>query len=520
MQESETGQFDVREYGAVGDGDELDTEAIQEALDACAVTGGTVYVPPGEYRTAPLRVGDTTTLSIAAGATLSFVSDYDAFPTIESRWEGWNQVGFHPCLLVRDAENVAITGRGIIDGHGEYWWEFYDMPETAYPDGLRERLAEFDARNDKRDDVSSFTLRPPLFQIDGSENVSVSGVTLRNSPFWNTHIVHSENVTVHDVNIENPADAPNGDGIDIDSSRYVRISDTYVNAGDDAICIKSGKDEEGRTVGEPASQITVTNCTVEAGHGGVVIGSEMSGDVRDVTVSNCTFTGTDRGIRIKTQRGRGGVVEDLQFDGIVMRRVVCPFVVNGYYFTDIDSDPVPVDESTPMVRNVHFQNITARDVSHAGFFAGVPERPFEGISFSNVRIDATRPLDDTDISPAMAENYEASHSLFCKSLADVSFTDVEIRTPEGPAMAFEETGLVTIDGLRFRGEVPSPAVAVTDVERVRLRGCTAPSSERTFVKASGTATRSISLRGNHGPLSERIDVDDAATNVTVDSRYV
>lgn len=517
MTESETARFDIREYGAVGDGNELDTEAIQDALDDCAETGGTVRVPPGTYRTAPLRVGDQTTLRLDAGATISFVRDYESFPTVESRWEGWNQVGFHPCLLVRDAENVAITGRGIIDGQGDYWWEFYDTPESEYPDGLRKRLAEFDERNGKEDDVSSFTLRPPLFQVANSENVFVTGVTLRNSPFWNTHVVYSENVTIHDVNVENPADAPNGDGIDIDSSRYVRISDTYVNAGDDAICIKSGKDEEGRTVGEPASQITITNCTVEAGHGGVVIGSEMSGDVRDVTVSNCTFTDTDRGIRIKTQRGRGGIVEDLLFDTIIMRRVVCPFVVNGYYFTDIDSDPVPVDKSTPMVRNVHFHNITARDVSYAGFFAGVPERPFEGISFSNVRIDATRPLDATSISPAMAENYEASHTLFCKSLADVSFSDVEIRTPESPALAFEETDLVTVDGLRFRGETPSTAVAVTDVERVRITDCVAHPSERTFLKANGAATYSVSLRGNHGPLSDRIDIDESATNVAVDT---
>lgn len=517
MQDLESSRFDVRENDAVGDGTELDTEPIQTALDACAETGGTVHVPPGEYRTGPLRVGDDTTLHLDAGATLLFVRDYEAFPTVESRWEGWNQFGFHPCLLVRNARNVEITGRGTIDGQGDYWWSFYDTPESEYPEGLRTRLDEFDERNDKKDDVSSFTLRPPLFQVTESDNVSVSGVTLRNSPFWNTHIVYSENVTVHDVNIENPADAPNGDGIDIDSSRHVRISDTYVNAGDDAICIKSGKDEEGRTVGEPASQITITNCTVEAGHGGVVIGSEMSGDVRDVTVSNCTFTGTDRGIRIKTQRGRGGVVEDLRFDTIVMRRVVCPFVINGYYFTDIDSDPIAVDESTPMVRNVHFHNVTARDVSFAGFFAGIPEQPFEGISFSNVRIDATRSLDATDISPAMAENYEASHTFFCKSLADVSFSDVEIRTAGVPAMEFEETDLVSIDGLRFRGDVPSPAVAVTDVDRTRISGCVAHPSERPFLEVNGSGTRTVSLRGNHGPISDRVDIDETATNVTMDS---
>ncbi|GAA0237715.1 glycoside hydrolase family 28 protein [Haladaptatus pallidirubidus] len=517
MTESATARIDVREYGATGDGTELDTDALQCALDDCAESGGTVHVPPGEYLTAPLRVGDQTTLHLAAGATLLFARDYNAFPTVESRWEGWNQVGFHPCLLVRDAENVAITGQGTIDGQGDYWWEFYDAPESEYPDGLRARLDEFDERNDKRDDVSSFTLRPPLFQIDSSENVSVSGVTLRNSPFWNTHLVYSENITVHDVNVENPADAPNGDGIDIDSSRYVRISDTYVNAGDDAICIKSGKDEEGRSVGEPASQITITNCTIEAGHGGIVIGSEMSGDVRDVTVSNCTFTDTDRGIRLKTQRGRGGVVEDLRFDTIIMRRVVCPFVINGYYFTDIDIDPVPVDESTPMVRNVHFHNITARDVSYAGFFAGVPEQQFEDISFSNVHIDATRPLDATDIVPAMAENYEASHTFFCKSLADISFTDVKIRTPEVPAFAFEEIDLVSMDGLDVRGERSVPAMTASDVERIQITGCTAQPSEQAFLAVRGAATRWVSLRGNHGPLTDWVAVDESATNATIDS---
>ncbi|WP_224337973.1 glycoside hydrolase family 28 protein [Haloprofundus halobius] len=505
-----TAQYDVRERGAVGDGDELDTEPIQRALDECAETGGTVHVPPGEYRTEPLRVGDDTTLHLDAGATLQFERDFAAFPSVESRWEGWDQVGFHPCLWVADAENVAVTGRGTIDGNGDYWWDFYHMPESEYPEGLRERLAEFDDRNGKSDDVSSFTLRPPLFQISGSENVTVSGVTLRNSPFWNTHVVYSENVTLHDVNVENPADAPNGDGIDIDSSRFVRVSDTYINAGDDAICIKSGKNAEGREVGRPAAQITVTNCTVEAGHGGVVIGSEMSGDVRDVTVTNCTFTDTDRGVRIKTQRDRGGVVEDLCFDTIVMRRVACPFVINGYYFTDIDSDPLPVDDGTPLVRNVHFHNVTAREVSYAGFLAGLPEQPFEGISFSDVRIDATRPLDATDHRPAMADNYEASHTFFAKSLADVTFTDVEIRTPESPGLAFEEVDSVSIDGLRFRGDAPSPAVTVSDVGETRIRGCAASSPTQAFLRASGSETERVSLCGNHGEFEAHVDIDESA----------
>lgn len=509
MSEQDGTMVDIRSFGAERGSDAVNTEAIQRALDDQAGTGGTVSVPPGEFLTGPLEVGDRTTLRVENGATLRFVEDYDAFPTAESRWEGWDQVGFHPCLWVRNAENVEITGKGTIDGSGEYWWGFYD---GDYPEGLADRLAEFEERNEYQDDVSSFTLRPPLLQIYGSENVSVSGVTLRNSPFWNTHVVYSADVTIHDVSIANPADAPNGDGIDIDSSRFVRISDTYINAGDDAICLKSGKDEPGREVGEPARNITVTNCTVEAGHGGVVIGSEMSGDVRDVAVTNCTFTETDRGIRIKTQRGRGGVVEDLHFENIVMRTVACPFVINGYYFTPLDSDPEPVDESTPMVRNVHFSNVTARDVESVAFLAGLPEQRFEGITFSNVRIDATRALDATDLDPAMADGYEQVHGLFCKSIADVSFADVTIRTPDAPAMRFEDTDRVSAENLSIEAGSPPP-IEIKDVGATRIRGCVPPDGDGPFLRADGEGTRTISLRGNHGSLA--IDAD-GAENATID----
>ncbi|WP_408960288.1 glycoside hydrolase family 28 protein [Natrinema sp. 74] len=497
--------IDVQQRGAAGDGDQRDTDVLQSALDEAAASGGTVRLPPGEYVTAPLVVGDDTTLQIDAGATLLFVRDYEAFSSTESRWEGWDQVGFHPCLRIFEAENVEITGRGTIDGQGDYWWQFYEADDAELPDGLVERLAEFGERNKKEDDVSSFTLRPPLCQVYDSKNVSVSGVTLRRSPFWNTHVVYSDNVTLHDVNVVNPADAPNGDGIDIDSSQHVRISDTYINAGDDAICIKSGKNEEGREVGVPAAQITVTNCTVEAGHGGVVIGSEMSGDVRDVTVSNCTFTDTDRGIRIKTQRDRGAVVEDLRFDTIVMRHVACPFVVNGYYFMDIDSDRIPVDEGTPMVRNVHFQNITARDVESAAFLAGLPEQRFANISFENVAIDATRDLDASGLRPAMASNYEQRHGLFCKSIGDISLHNVAITTSEGPALTFEETDSVTVDGLDV-SDVSGPAVVTNDVARTIVRGCDGATAPKPFLEARGSGV--VSLAGNHGSLADRIDAGD------------
>lgn len=499
---------DVRDYGAIGDGETRDTGAIQSALDECADRGGTVVVPPGEYMTGPLRVGDDTTFELSAGATLSFAQDHEAFPPYEGRWEGWERTGFHPCLLVDSAENVEVTGRGTIDGQGDYWWQ-YDGLDSELPDGLAERLAEFRAQDEKSDDVSSFTVRPPLFQVCDSDNVSVSGVTFANSPFWNNHIVYSTNVNYHGVRIQNPVDAPNGDGIDIDSSRYVRISDTYIDAGDDAICIKSGKNEEGRRVGEPASQITVTNCTIDAGHGGIVVGSEMSGDVRDVTVTNCTFTDTDRGIRIKTQRDRGGVVEDVRFNNIVMRRVASPFTINGYYAMAIDSDPIPVDEGTPLVRNVHFSHITARNVESAGFLAGLPERRFENITFSDIEIDATRPMDATDLSPAMTGNYDQRHGLFCKSIADISFSNVRIRSADAPALTFEDTGAITIDGLHPSGDQEPPILDVKGVDEVLVSGCDGADTDDTFLRVHGDVGR-ICLRGNHGDLTDKVTAVDGS----------
>ncbi|MFK5605071.1 glycoside hydrolase family 28 protein [Haloferax volcanii] len=505
-------QRNVRDYG-IDDDDSFDTAAIQTALDDCAGTGGEVYLPPGTYRSAPLRVGDDTTFRLANGAELRFVQDFTAFPTVESRWEGWNQDGFHPCLYVADAANVTITGEGVIDGGGSYWWAFVSLPPEQYPSELAERL-EAIRRGNQQDEVSTFTVRPPLLQIDGCENVTVSGVTLRNSPFWNTHVVYSDDVTIHDVSIQNPPDAPNGDGIDIDSSRFVRVSDTHIDAGDDAICLKSGKDEQGREVGRPTENVVVTNCTVEHGHGGVVIGSETAGDVRHVTVTNCTFTDTDRGIRIKSKRGRGGTVEDLRFDTIVMRRVACPFVINGYYQTDIDSDSEPVTEATPNVRNVDFHHITAEEVESAAFLAGLPERRFEGISFTDVDIDATRPFDASDLSPAMAKGYDQRHGIFCKSLGSVSFRDVRVTVPDGSGtpLTAEASSTVVLDGFEAQSD-EGPAVEADGVEQLRIGGCVAPEDGEPFARVRDGADdandandgeSSVLLAGNYGDMAEAV----------------
>jgi len=477
-------RYDVTDYGATGDGTTDDTDAVQGAIEDCAAAGGgTVHLPAGEYVIEPVFLRDDVTLHLDGGATLlasEAIHDYSAMEGRRTGGEDERERTVAAPISGQGVENVGITGRGTIDGQGQVWWDAKaagKLPEHG---------------------------RPRLINLYDCENVLIRDVTIRDSPNWNIHPVYCENVTVDNVSIDSPAGSPNTDGINPESCRNVHISNCHVTVGDDCITIKSGSGEAARRVGAPCENITVTNCTMEAGHGGVVIGSEMSGDVRDVTVTNCSFRDTDRGVRIKTQRGRGGVVEDVRVADVVMRRVACPFTINGYYFTDIDSEPEPVTEATPMVRNVHYSNVSARDVESAGFFAGLPEQRFENVTFSNVEIEATRSLDATDLSPVMADGYEQRHGLFCKSIGEIAFEDVRISTADGPAMTFEETDRVTVEGLRVTARQDPPVVAADGVGELLVGGCDIDSGVDPVLDERGEGVGEVSLRANYGDLDDRI----------------
>ena len=245
-------------------------------------------------------------------------------------------------------DNVAITGRGTIDGRGQMWWEMMRQLESSMK-----------------------IIRPRLIRLVDCRNVLVEGVTLTNSPAWTLNPLACDNVSIRGLTVINPPDSPNTDGINPDSCRNVRISDCHIDVGDDCVTIKSGSEDQPRREYRACENIVVTNCTMMHGHGGVVIGSEMSGGVRNVAISNCTFVGTDRGIRIKSRRGRGGVVEDIRVSNIVMDRVLCPLAINLFYgcgaWDDpkvLDKSPKPVDETTPRFRRLRFQqhHCTASEV--------------------------------------------------------------------------------------------------------------------------------------------------------------
>jgi len=409
----------VRDYGARGDGTTLDTRALQDAINAGA---GTVAVPPGNYLIGAIFLRDDLTLHLEPGATLLGSENPADYPIITARWEGLTQQTYAPLIGGSGLKNIAITGRGTIDGQGAIWWQRHREKSLAYP-------------------------RPRLISFDGCANVLIEGVTLINSPAWTINPVRCENVTVDKIAILNPADSPNTDGINPDSCRNVHISNCHIDVGDDCITIKSGIETEAPELREPCENITVTNCTMVHGHGGVVIGSEMSGGVRNVVISNCVFVGTDRGIRLKSRRGRGGVVEDIRVSNIVMTDVLCPFTMNLYYHVHKRGDPIvsdknarPIDPGTPQFRRIHFSHITARDVQYAAaFLYGLPEVPIEDVSFDDVSISmaANAQSGMPDMMDGLAPMSRAG--FFARNVRGLRLRDVRVENQIGEAFLIEDS---------------------------------------------------------------------------------
>ncbi|WP_251551554.1 glycoside hydrolase family 28 protein [Neobacillus muris] len=425
--------YDIRDFGGAGDGTTLNTKAILKAVEACSgAGGGTVYVPAGVFLTGAVILKSNVNLYVEAGATLLFSNDVNEYPVVDSRWEGVKRQVYASCIYAENAENISVTGRGTLDGNGKFWWELFRRKENEYP-------------------------RPKLVSFDHCSHVLISGVKMIHSPSWTVNPICCEDVTVHNISIVNPANSPNTDGIDPESCRNVRISDCHIDVGDDCIAIKAGTEDTAERV--PCENITIANCTMIHGHGGVVLGSEMSGDIRNVTVSNCVFEGTDRGIRLKSRRGRGGVVEDVRVNNIVMKGVICPFIANLYYFCGPrgndkyvwDKNPYPITEETPAFRRIHFSNITAREVSAAaGFLYGLAEMYVEDITFDQVSVAMAE--DAEPGMPAMMAELEPmkQRGFFCSNVRDIRFNQVTVSNHEGPAFYVENGEDIEVTGCRTK----------------------------------------------------------------------
>lgn len=394
----ETACVNVRDFGAQGDGVTDDTNAIQNAIYVCP-RGGRVHIPAGTYFVRPLMLKSHMTLELADGALLlgdTCEEHYPLFPgeiydevtgnAIQvGTWEG----SPFPCrqsfISAYHAEDIMIVGRGVIDGNAQNstWWE----------------------------DVKNRTVgRPRLVFLNQCRNVRFHGILGRNSASWNFHPFFCKDVGFYDIAVEAPKDSPNTDGTDPESCDDVRYIGVRFSVGDDAIALKSGKMYMGMKYQTPATRHAIRNCLMEYAHGAVVLGSEMSGGIKDLTVSQCLFSHTDRGLRIKTRRGRGkyAVIDGVEFSNIRMENVLTPMVINMYYYCDPDGkteyvwskDALPVDDGTPYLGAFTFRDMQCIDCEWAaGYFYGLTEQPVESITIENV--DFSFKEDATAGYPAM-----------------------------------------------------------------------------------------------------------------------
>jgi polygalacturonase len=467
--------FNVIDFGAVGDGKTLCTASIQKAVDECARTGGgTVIFPAGEYLTGPIFLKSNVHVEVLAGATLLGSTDFDRIPSIPGRWEGIDRTVYASMFTGLDLENISITGRGVLDGRGEAWWKaFRVVTELRRKYGLGER---------EPDNPPGSPLkwgRPRMINLYRCKNVLISGLTLLNAPSWNIHPVLCDNVCIDQVTIFAPDEGPNTDGIDPDSCRNIRISNCYISVGDDCIIIKSGYRYQKQGPNIPSENIAVTNCVFGRGHGGVGIGSETAGGVRNVTISNCVCDGTERGLRFKTARGRGNVVENVRAQNVVMRGVGDALSLTMLYNASDPRTPLPVNEGTPVFRDIHLGDITASEIKRAALIEGLPEMPIRGLSVSNFVVNG------------------AGTGIACSNVAGMTFDNVAINAEKGPALAV--TDVRDLEVYRFTTRNPAkeqPVIRFENVNDGLVQSCTAVEGTGTFLELKGTGNRDISLTGN------------------------
>jgi polygalacturonase len=421
--------FDVKDFGAVGDGQHLETAALNNAITACHdAGGGTVLLPSGKYLTGTVVLQSHVSLQVGAGATLLGSGDPNDYLLIDDPWVPTNKT-IAPLIYADHAENITLTGSGAIDGQGQVWWrrQWLASPKKGMPRATTpEEMAETNKIAHGR---------PRLIRLVHCQDVVIENLNLRNPGMWTVNPLFCDFVRIEGITIRNPVPSPNTDGINPESCRYVHIANCTIDVGDDCVTLKSGENAVGRQMAKPDEDITIANCVMLRGHGGVTIGSEMSGDVRNVTVANCVFQGTEIGIRVKSQRGRGGVVEGFTAANIVMQNVPHPFVITTFYMgKDKPSDRFPVNDGTPRFRDFLFSNITAYDAADAGSITGLREQPVEDIVFNNVRIAAAR-------------------GFSCVNARHISFDDVEINPADGPALVLRNS--TEIDSARLRSQTLS-----------------------------------------------------------------
>lgn len=431
--------LNVREFGAKGDGIQDDTTFLQAAIMACP-RESRVLIPKGVYRITSLFLKSHIRVELEAGAVLSAFTDRTRFPVFPGIIESWDEKGeynlgtwegnplpmFSGIITGIEAEDVVIYGQGCIEGNAskepDNWWYDAKVMRTAF--------------------------RPRMIFLNQCKNITVQGITVQNSPSWNIHPYFSRNLKFIDLKVLNPKDSPNTDGLDPESCRDVEILGVYFSLGDDCIAVKSGKIYMGAKYKTPCENVAISQCCMRDGHGSITIGSEMAGGVKNLTVRDCLFLHTDRGLRIKTRRGRGkdAVIDNICFERIHMDHVMTPFVINSFYYCDPDGfteyvrskEVLPVDERTPEIKSLTFRDIEAVNCHvAAAYLYGLPEKKIGRVEMENIHVTyAENPKKDI---PAMLEGIEpmARQGIIAKNITELVIRNVRIDGPDGVPVATE-----------------------------------------------------------------------------------
>ncbi|MBK0383090.1 glycoside hydrolase family 28 protein [Pedobacter sp. SD-b] len=437
--------FDISKSGAKGDGIFLNTQIINATITACSNKGGgVVLIPGGIWLTGPIYMKSNVNLHIKRDAILQFTKDKNQYKLVEGNWEGKPSVRNESPISGNNLENIAISGTGIIDGNGDVWravkkdkltesqWKNLvksgglvgEDKKTWYPsksylkgDQTKDAsvIQEGKSLADYQDMKDFF--RPNLLVLTKCKTVLLEGVTFQNSPAWCLHPLMCEDLTLKGVYAKNPFYAQNGDGVDVESCKNVMIENSTFDVGDDGICIKSGRDEDGRKRGMPTENLIARNNVVYHAHGGFVIGSEMSGGAKNLFVYNNSFIGTDIGLRFKTTRGRGGVVEKIYISDINMKDIAGEAIRFDMYYAAKDPVPLadevreapkvelfPVTDETPQFKDFHIRNINCDGAAKAIFMRGLPEMNIHDIYLENLTIQAKEGVELTEASNISIKN--------------------------------------------------------------------------------------------------------------------
>ncbi|MEA3188981.1 MAG: hypothetical protein QOD99_2811 [Chthoniobacter sp.] len=437
----------IREHGAVEGGTAMNTEVFRKAIEACSTKGGgQVVVPAGKWLTGAIHLKSNINLHLEEGAEIIFSDKReDYLPPVFVRNGGIELYNYSPLIYARDCENIAVTGPGILNGNGKAWWDkvksethqSFEMAEQGVP--VEKRIFG----------TPEAAIRPSFVSFIHCKNVLMEGFTITSGPAWTLHPVYCENIIIRRVHLD--THGPNNDGMDPDSCKNLLVEYCTFTTGDDCMVLKSGYNEDGWRVNKPTENVVMRHCTGKEGHGGLVIGSEMSGGVRNVFMHDCEFDGTDHAVRIKSRIDRGSFVENVWVENVKARNMKRDVVILNM---DYSSDKQAIiTRKPPMFRDFHFKNITADGAPAAIIITGVEESPIQGVHFEDMTITSKK-------------------GVIAKAVKDLAFTNVQIASSEGPVFD------------------------LTDASEVTIQGATAPKGSATFLKLQGKGSTGIHIQAS------------------------